>query len=119
MTDRELLELAAKAAGYMVNANKQAERDALGYGDVGLWIDSVSTCWNPLNDSGSAFELLATMPSLRGLSLKFGAPSIEMDVAWGSGSIVYVEYAGKDVDRASAMRAAIVRAAAEIGMAMK
>ena len=49
MTDRELLELAAKAAGYMVNANKQAERDALGYGDIGLWIDSVSTCWNPLN----------------------------------------------------------------------
>ena len=118
MTPREMLELAAKAAGYTVNANMQAERDALGYGDDGLWIDGVSTCWNPRDDSRSAFELLAAMPSLWGLSLKFGAPSIEMDVAWGHGSILCVEYAGRGVDRASAMRAAIVRAAAEIGKAM-
>ena len=36
MNDRKMLELAAKAAGYTVNANMQAERDALGYGDAGL-----------------------------------------------------------------------------------
>ena len=57
MTPREMLELAAKAAGYTVNANMQAERDALGYGDAGLWIDGVSTCWNPRNDSKRALEL--------------------------------------------------------------
>ena len=56
-SDRELLELAAKAAGYRVDARMQAERDALGYGDAGLWIDGVSTCWNPRNDSKHAIEL--------------------------------------------------------------
>lgn len=55
--DRELLELAAKAAGYTVNARMQAERDAIGAGDVGLWINGVSTCWNPLTDDGDALRL--------------------------------------------------------------
>lgn len=57
MNDRKMLELAAKAAGYTVNANMQAERSALGYGDAGLWIDGVSTCWNPRNDSKHALAL--------------------------------------------------------------
>ncbi len=57
MTPREMLELAAKAAGYTVNASMQAERDALGFGDAGLWIDSVSTCWNPRDDDGAALRL--------------------------------------------------------------
>ena len=57
MSDREMLGLAAKAAGYTVNAQRQAERDALGFGDAGLWIDSVSTCWNPRDDDGAALRL--------------------------------------------------------------
>ena len=57
MNDRKMLELAAKAADYTVNAKMQAERDALGHGDAGLWIDGVSTCWNPRNDSKHALEL--------------------------------------------------------------
>lgn len=119
MTPREILELAAKAAGYTVNARSQAERDAIGAGDVGLWIDGVSTCWNPRDDDGDALRLLAAMPSLWSLSLKFGAPSVEMDVAWGYGpGIVCNEFAGKCVDRAAAIRLAITRAAAEVGKAM-
>lgn len=57
MNDREMLELAAKAAGYEVLANKQAQRDEIGSGGVGLWIKGVSTCWNPRDDSGQALEL--------------------------------------------------------------
>ena len=116
---REMLELAAKAAGYEVLANKQAQRDEIGSGGVGLWIKGISTCWNPRDDDGDALRLLAAMPSLWSLSLKFGAPSVEMDVAWGYGpGIVCNEFAGEGVDRAAAIRLAITRAAAEVGKAM-
>ena len=57
MTDRELLEAAAKAAGLKVHARHQAGRDACGAGDVGLWISNETTCWNPLLDDGDAFRL--------------------------------------------------------------
>ena len=51
MTPRGMLELAAKAAGYTVNARSQAARDAL----IGL--ENGSTNWNPRNNSGQALEL--------------------------------------------------------------
>ncbi|MFA6903346.1 MAG: hypothetical protein WC236_09710 [Gallionellaceae bacterium] len=116
MADKELLEMAAKAAGIVVNANRQAERDSLNLKcQVGLWTDT-STNWNPLTNDGDALRLLAVLPSLWGLSLKFGTPSIKMSVAWGTGrGIEAVEFAGEGVDRATAIRRAIVRAAAEIG----
>ena len=118
MTDRELLELAAKATGRRIAGwNEQHGVDVAVLDDGTFWQPLLKN--NITDCMGDALRLLAAMPSLWGLSLKFGAPSIEMDVAWGFGSIVCVEYAGKDVDLASAMRAAIVRAAAEIGMAMK
>ena len=61
ITDRELLELAAKAAGYTTNHPWNAERltmnppvDALVVQDAnGL----VHTAWNPLDDSGAAMNL--------------------------------------------------------------
>ncbi len=56
-TDRELLEAAARAAGLHINAARQAERDAEGFGHVGLWISGVQTAWNPLADSAAALEL--------------------------------------------------------------
>lgn len=61
MTDRELLELAAKAAGMKVHARHQAGRDACGAGDVGLWISNETTCWNPLLDVGDATRLLLAL----------------------------------------------------------
>ena len=57
MNDRELLERAAKAAGLTIHAKHQASRDAIGAGDVGLWISRKSTCWNPLIDDGDALRL--------------------------------------------------------------
>ena len=61
ITDRELLELAAKAAGYTTNHPWNAERltmnppvDALVVQDAnGL----VHTSWNPLTDDGAALRL--------------------------------------------------------------
>ena len=58
MNNREMLELAAKAAGYKVDADMQAERDALiGRENAGLWLEDGSTNWNPRNNSGQALEL--------------------------------------------------------------
>lgn len=107
MQDRELLELAAKAAGLSVNVKAQAERDARGYGTAGLYIKNGSTCWNPLTDQGDALRLA--------VKLKMEI-SITDNHAWamalgtpGGGSAEFV----KDNANASTCRA-IVRAAAEI-----
>ena len=109
MTDREMLELAAKAAGYTVNARMQAERDALGFGDAGLWIDSVSTCWSPRDDDGAALRLAV---KLRMMVSVFGA-----DVRVDHGGKFFHEDGRPSIYAAT--RRAIVRAAAEIGRAMR
>jgi len=55
-TDRELLELAAKAAGLKINKKAQAARDAiLNPETASLWIADGSTAWNPWRDNGNAF----------------------------------------------------------------
>ena len=117
MTNRELLELAAKAAGYMVNANKQAERDALGYGDVGLWIDSVSTCWNPIQDNGHAFSLGVKLSFCQTQWFAHNPPDVMIGYKTpdGEGHNWIEDHNG---DPEAATRRAIVRAAAEIGRVM-
>ena len=52
MTDREMLELAAKAAGYDANLELN--------GSFSLWneeIECVQSIWNPLEDDGDALRL--------------------------------------------------------------
>ena len=108
MSDREMLELAAKAAGY----------DYAKHGGY-IVVDGVPGNWNPLADDGDALRLLAAMPSLWSLSLKFGAPTVEMNVWWGTGgektNKIAREFAGDGADVAAAIRRAIVRAAADVG----
>jgi hypothetical protein len=94
MTDRELLELAAKAAGI---------------GPLS-WIEPDGTKivtnvrWNPLTDDGDALRLAVKLE----IDLAFeGSP----DIVWADDN--WSEPAG--VDRQAATRRAIVRAAAEIG----
>ena len=99
MNDRELLEAAAKAAGIKVLAGFQAERDAAGHGDVGLWA-SCTTCWNPLTDDGQALRLAVTLDLLH-------SPRVAHEIA--------VERFTKNADKLTATRRAIVRAAAEVG----
>lgn len=102
ITDRELLSLAALA----VNG--------------GAWHHLTHDTpngrfWNPLEDDGDALRLLASLPSLWSLNLKFGAPDIVMDIAWGFKGIKVTEFNGQNTDRAKCIRRAIVNAAAKIG----
>ena len=109
MSDREMLELAAKAANLQTWTNE----------DGGLYLPDPMRRWHPLADDGDALRLLAAMPSLWSLSLKFGAPTVEMNVWWGTGgektNKIAREFAGDGVDVAAAIRRAIVRAAADVG----
>jgi len=99
MTDRELLELAAKAVGLKYHPSTTHEVvDAVS----GKWLGS----WKPLTDDGDALRL---------------AVKLKMQVKqWESNSIAVVvwdKHATEDAtkDRFAATRRAITRAAAEIG----
>ena len=116
MTPREMLELAAKAAGYTVNARSQAARDAfIGRENVGLWLENGSTNWNPLTDDGDALRLAVSLgihieqntAFKRACALWYGKAVLreELFVSWGD-------------DKYAATRRAILLAAAEIGKAM-
>ena len=95
MTDRELLELAAKAAGFNAFAGHAKQM--------------IESGWNPLTDDGDALRLAVKLH----IPLRF-----EEDFdGWGV-------VAGTDgemckPDPYAATRRAIVRAAAEIGKEMK
>lgn len=97
MSDRELLELAAKAAGYQPQ----------GMEDGKLYLYGVQYGWNPLQDDGDALRL----------AVKLG-----MDIRiYGTEVRVYccgVIASEGPPDFNSATRRAIVRAAAAIGRSM-
>ncbi len=106
MTDRELLELVAKAAG------------------IDLWPEDVFTngltrkvspngirCWNPLTDDGDALRLAVNLGI--GLYIK---PGQYTDAAYEFATVHRQNHNG---DPYAATRRAIVRAAAAIGEEMK
>jgi hypothetical protein len=107
MTDRELLELAAKAAGIEFN-NKRCPTGALYCGPKHGW-------WNPLTDDGDALRLAVKLAAKLQML-------IECD---GDGAVVFerITYAHafepSSPDPYAATRRAIVRAAAEIGRNME
>ena len=51
MTDKELLELAAKAAGYTLE-DRYTKQD-----EYWPWCEEVDSIWNPLTDDGDALRL--------------------------------------------------------------
>lgn len=106
-SDRELLEMAAKAAGYELNQSVGG----------GFWVVSENgqtMSFNPMMDDGDALRLAA---------------KLKMDLLWkedgvGAGDLEKC-YQGKPLkgaphtdEPAQAYRTAIVRAAAEIGRSM-
>lgn len=99
MTDRELLELAAKANGGLVYVNGLGWIHEDDGGDRGAW-------WNPLADDGDALRLAGKLDMTLTFSLAGFAQACSHDGCFD------VDYDG---DRQRAMRLAIVRAAAEIG----
>ena len=90
MTNKELLELAAKAAGYKMHPEKFV-------GDY--WLKD-GMVWNPLTDDGDALRLAVKLKLL------------------DQHNVIYGQWDGGD-DPYAAQRRAIVRAAAEIGKEMK
>lgn len=112
MADRELLELAAKAAGkyglrYVDNEPIQ------GSYRTGLWCDFEDQCWNPLTDNGDAFRLAVKLK----MDIR---PSEEIQAIniWSYFLDRWIgEFYDGDNDPYAATRRAIVRAAAEIGRA--
>ena len=112
MTDRELLEFAAKAAG--IDAEFHPE---LGYGPEGMWLKGKrspdnSKYWNPLTDDGDALRLASCLV----MDVKVRLKTV---VAWAAGGADVVEgYTDKPGSRIAATRRAITRAAASIGEKM-
>lgn len=94
MTDKELLEMAAKAAGI---------KD-----EMWLW-----DWWNPLTDDGDALRLAVKLGLTVCVSFKYGLTWADKDDKRHA-----LAKANHDGDPYAATRRAVVRAAAEIGKAM-
>jgi hypothetical protein len=103
MTDRELLELAAKAAGYTFTYGKEW------WDEYELQVHGVR--WNPLADDGDALRLAVKLGICITVDLDRGAETEAWAYAFFGGG---VEEDHRD-DPYAATRRAIVRAAAEIG----
>jgi hypothetical protein len=109
MTDRELLEYAAKAAGIDGEFANNGE-------DAPIFFHEPKTpgiygSWNPLTDDGDALRL---------------AVKLDLNIFQAHGNAYAMESEGEDngiatahyADKYSATRRSIIRAAAEIGRAM-
>ena len=109
-TDRELLELAARAAGIELRGWYEGAMHADDFGAMLTALGTgLGTWWNPLTDDGDALRLAASL----GLVVDFSRPSAGLPFTRHSYDL---SVGGNDV---AATRRAITRAAAEIGRAMK
>lgn len=111
MTDRELLELAAKAAGYELDWYPSTRCDLVTKRSVG---EVVKLDWNPLTDDGDALRLAVK------LALKIEQRDGCIGVQWidrRGNPEEWPDYLAVPIkdDPYAATRRAIVRAAAEIG----
>lgn len=107
MTDRELLELAAKAAGIVADYFEEDGDDS-----EGMW-GSGYEAWNPLVNDGDALRLAVKMNL--GISIPVHK-TIRADVICFLDSSVNIRE--ENGDPCAATRRAIVRAAAEVGKQM-
>lgn len=105
MTDRELLELAAKAASYRIHGWINDKFYVINGPNPSENYDPFS--WNPLTDDGDALRLAVKLR----IEPVFGTDFTQID----SGNSHPLELWGED--QYAATRRAIVRAAAEIGRA--
>jgi len=110
MTDRELLEAAAKAAGM----SYVHDLGVLSHDDFNEFV-----CWNPLTDDGDALRLAVK------LHMRFDvwveAACVTVHCARPAAEIIWLHLSESlyRVEETAATRRAIVRAAAEIGRSMK
>lgn len=118
MNDRELLELAAKAAGLKIDKSKT---NGGGMHNTGFDINGAAVLdwhnnltWSPLRDNGDAFWLAVKLR----IDMTFynGFQEVHAEPSNSDGLSPSDEKFGDDI--LSATRRAIVRAAAEIGRSM-
>lgn len=120
MTDRELLELAAKAAGYDDAEYQEGEWMEIRYGfAAAMWSDKLHDetgqgHWNPLADDGDALRLAAKLKIDLEWQATSGFPEPAVE-AYRREEAEAVFCASEHEDD---YRRAIVRAAAEIGKNM-
>ena len=105
MTDREMLELAAKAAGTVVEFTN-------GRPVTFIDGDTVHQAWNPLEDDGDAFRLAVDLS----IEIEVIRPRTEREIGRSRANQVWQLHGN---DPRAATRLAIVRAAAEVGRRMK
>jgi len=109
MTDRELLQLAAKAAGYTLADHYDVE------GRYWPWCHELVRHWCPLGDDGDTLRLAVKLR----MSMYSGGAFHCIAAAWdakGSRYEIRVEFA--DIGHEAAIRRAITLCAAEIGRRM-
>lgn len=106
MNDRELLELAAKAAGQEVWTDI----------DGNLYSGEPERCWNPLTDDGDALRLAVRLA----IDVNHGGFVVvaERRAVFDTPEVGAAERFISSDEAYAATRRAIVRAAAEIGRAM-
>ncbi len=118
MTDKELLELAAKAAEMQIvgEVNKMiAQPDHRTGGFVIRNDRGGDFCWNPLTDDGDALRLAVKCS----IDFWFDDDCHVVGTTFMVGDVGYnTEESWRNGDKLEATRRAITRAAAEIGSAM-
>ena len=115
MTDRELLELVAKAAGLEFDPTAKTAHGLMVVRD-GAVCQSDQVLWNPLSDDGDALRLAVK------LSLDINPYPKTKEVAaiqWGNSDVTHKVFERVGSDPYAATRRAIVRAAAEIGKGLE
>lgn len=120
-TDRELLELAAKAAGYDTRHPMNAERLKLDPPVMSLVIPGVGTAWNPLSDDGYALRLAVKLRLVVHVWDDEGAVSVAKTLDGGADPHVTDGdswFSASGASQEENARRAIVQCAAEIGRSM-
>jgi hypothetical protein len=114
MTDRELLELAARAAGIKIEWGEvfnigdcEVDCTDLAFADDSSPDDAAPSVWSPLTDDGDALRL----------AVRLGIQVFGREIG-GCANDIFVDEADCGGDCYAATRRAIVRAAAEIGRNM-
>lgn len=109
MTDRELLELAAKAAGYDIS-ECSCKKSLVVKGST----PRSHNHWDPLSDSGDALRLAAVI----GMSISIDTTDGETRIAGHKDWVTIIAVSHELGGALAATRRAIVRAAAAIGETM-
>lgn len=111
MSDRELLELAAKAAGVVGEYRQESVYTSVGWEKItAIFRPDDEGWWNPLADDGDALRLAVELQ----IQVAPGTYNKNEFSAYSSAGTEAKEYWSTQQDELSATRRAIVRAAADI-----